>query len=183
LIETCEPIAASLKSELDTFTSGGVEALTWGEQGPVVQAMQSGRAAFGVVFLIMLLMAGLIIINTMLMTVMERTQEFGMLSALGMRGSNILFMVVSEGLAIGLIGATVGGLLGSGISVVVERTGIDLTRAMGRIEFPIEGVLYPDWQLSYTVIGMVLGLVVAGLAALYPAWRAVRMEPAEALRS
>ena len=131
---------------------------------------------------LMLLMAGLIIINTMLMTVMERTQELGMQAALGMRRSDIVFLIVSEGLVIGLIGGVVGAVLGSGVGIWLEHTGIDFTAAARSIDLPFQGMVYPDWSLSYAVIGVACGVFAAGAAALYPALRAIKMAPAEALR-
>jgi putative ABC transport system permease protein len=177
------PLAAQLKAELEPIVSGDIEVLSWLDQGPLMRTMQLMRPVLAVVMGLMLLMAGLIIINTMLMTVMERTQELGMQAALGMRRSDIVALIVTEGVVIGLIGAVVGTVLGSSVGIWLEHTGIDLTAAARTIELPFQGMVYPDWRLSFALIGMACGVFAAAAAALYPALRAVRMAPAEALRT
>jgi ABC-type lipoprotein release transport system permease subunit len=180
--DLAEDLASALEISLEGKVPGGAEVLAWIDQGPLMRMFQMVRPVFAVVLLLLMLMAGLIIINTMLMTVMERTNEFGMEAALGMRRSDIVKMIVWEGLAIGLVGAVLGGLLGTGVSVLLETTGIDFSSAVGDIEIPFQGVVYPDWKLRYTLVSGLVGLLTSGLAALYPAWRAARMTPAEALR-
>ena len=181
--ETSDLLAGALREELGPLVIGELEVLSWHDQGPIMRMVESASSIWGVMFLILLGMACLITVNTMLMTVLERTREFGMLSALGMRRSDIVRLILSEGLAIGILGALVGVAIGSGLSIWVEYTGINLTAAMSDIEWPIMGIVYPDWQVSYALLGGLLGMAAAELATLYPAWRAVRLTPAEALRS
>jgi putative ABC transport system permease protein len=180
--EMAEELALDLSRSVGPLVPGGAEVLAWSEQGQFMRMILMAKPIFGIVLLLLMLMAGLIIVNTMLMTVMERTAEFGMEAALGMRKGDIVKMIVWEGLAIGLVGAILGGLLGSGVGLILESTGIDVSSAMGDIEIPFQGVIYPDWKLHYVLLSGMLGLMTSGLAALYPAWRAVRLAPAEALR-
>ncbi len=180
--ELAESLAAQLEEQLAPIVEGDIEVLSWLDQGQLMRTMQMMRPLLGVVMGLMLLMAGLIIVNTMLMTVMERTQELGMQAALGMRRSDIVFLIVSEGIVIGLLGGFVGAILGSGVGIWLEHSGIDFTAAARGIDLPFQGMVYPDWALSYAVTGMLLGILAAGVAALYPALRAIKMAPAEALR-
>lgn len=180
--EIADSLAADLSRVLDGQVTGGLEIVSWGDQGPFVKMMDSMVPLLAVVFFILLLMASLIIINTMLMTVMERMKEFGMLAALGMRRSDIVRLIVFEGLVIGLIGAAIGGVLGTGIALWIEQVGIDVSAAAKGIEMPFQGLIYPDWKLMYTLISAVLGMITAVLATLYPARRAIQQTPAEAIR-
>ena len=180
--ETADSLAAELSAVLDAQVPGGLEVLSWRDQGPIVRMMDSMVPMLAVFFFILLFMASLIIINTMLMTVMERTREFGMLAALGMRRSDIVRLIVLEGLVIGLIGAAIGGVLGTGIAVWIEQVGIDVTAAAKGIEMPFQGRIYPDWTPLYTVFSGFLGMITAVMASLYPAFRAVQKTPAEAIR-
>lgn len=181
--DAASALAHALQEELDPLVPGGVEVRSWQDQGPLANMLQMARAAFGVMLFIMLLMASLIIVNTMLMSVMERTQEFGMQAALGMRRGDIVALVLAEGLVIGTLGAVAGGVLGSGLALWLERTGIDVRAATEAVDFPFQGILYPDWQPQFVIAAALLGMAAAVVAALYPAWRAARLTPAEALRT
>jgi putative ABC transport system permease protein len=180
--ELAQPLAVQLKEQLEAHVEGDIEVLSWLDQGPLMRTMQMLRPMLGVVMGLLLLMAGMVIINTMLMTVMERTQELGMQAALGMRRSDIVFLIVTEGLVIGLLGGVAGAILGSGVGIWLEHTGIDFTQAARTIDLPFQGMAYPDWRVSFPLIGLTCGVLAAGVAALYPALRAVKMAPAEALR-
>lgn len=178
-----ERLARSLDQELNQSGERNLEVLTWLDQSSLMQMLSTVRPLLGVVFGLLLIMAGLIIVNTMLMTVMERTQEFGMEAALGMRRSNIVALILSEGMVIGLLGGLAGAAVGTVVAVWLQSVGIDVAAAMRSIELPFQGTIYPDWRPLYTVSSALVGIVTAGLAAIYPAWRAVRMTPAEALRT
>ena len=176
-------LVEGLKQALGPVASGKMEILSWRDQGPLVKVLDTGRAAFSIILFILLAMAVLIIVNTLLMTVMERTREFGMQAALGMRRRDIVKLILMEGLTIGLIGASVGGLLGTAIALWFQHTGIDLGSATDALKLPFKAIVYPDWQLLYTVGSCMIGVLAAVLAAIYPAWRAVKVTPAEALRT
>jgi putative ABC transport system permease protein len=177
-----EQLARSLDQELNHSGESSLEVLTWLDQSSLMQMLNTVRPLLGVVFGLLLIMAGLIIVNTMLMTVMERTQEFGMQAALGMRRSDIFTLIVSEGMVIGLLGGLAGAALGTAVALWLESVGIDVAAAMRSMELPFHGTIYPDWRPVYTVSSAMVGVFTAGVAAIYPAWRAVRMTPAEALR-
>jgi putative ABC transport system permease protein len=182
--DQADPLAASLREELQPLAAGDLEVLSWRDQGPLIRTIQMMRPVMFVIFGLLFLMASLIIVNTMLMTVMERTREFGMQAALGMRRSDIVTLIVAEGLTIGACGAAVGAALGTAVAVWLEATGINMGAAANAVGgLPFHQVLYPDWRLAFTFYGAAIGLVTAGLAALYPAWRAIRLTPAEALRT
>ncbi len=181
-VEQVDILAGSLKGELDGLVNGGVEIQTWKDQGPLVQMMESAGSIFGVVIFILMLMAGLIIINTMLMTVLERTQEFGMLSAMGMRRGSIVALIVNEGLVIGIIGALLGAIVGSGLSLWMEQHGFNIASALEGLDFPMKNIIYCDWKLIHPIIGFFVGIVTAVGATLISARRIVRLRPAEALR-
>jgi ABC-type antimicrobial peptide transport system permease subunit len=123
------------------------------------------------VSLIAVVIGGIGVMNTVLMSVFERTREFGVLRALGWRSLRILLMVLGESLVIGLIGGAIGALLGvAGVRAVGNIPGVSgfLPRAM-----PL-----PTLAQGF---GVALGLGVVGGA--FPAWKASRLLPAEAMRA
>ncbi len=181
--EAADTLARRVEAAVSTLVEGGVEVRTWREQGPLVRTLDSAKPILVGVMLMLTLMASLVIVNTMLMTVMERTRELGTLAALGMRRTGIVALIVAEGAVIGLIGAFIGGAIGAGIVLWLQHTGIDISAAAASTDLPFQGIIYPEWALLDTLGSALMGIVAATLAALYPAWRAVQQKPAEALRS
>jgi putative ABC transport system permease protein len=181
--EQAATLITGLEQALTNVASDKLEILSWRDQGPLVKVLDTGRAAFSIILFILLAMATLIIVNTLLMTVMERTREFGMQAALGMRRRDIVRLILMEGLTIGLLGAFLGGFLGAGVALWLEHTGIDLGSAANALKLPFKAIVYPDWQPLYTIISGMVGIVAALLAAIYPAWKAIKITPAEALRT
>ncbi|MCJ7635186.1 ABC transporter permease [Candidatus Bathyarchaeota archaeon] len=144
----------------------------------ILQLFLGGIAA------ISLLVAGIGIMNIMIVSLMERTREIGILKALGMRNRTVLLIFLSEATIIGLLGATIG--VGSGwalanlVTIVFSGTSFAGTENQGAVAggLKLTPVLTPTVFLG----AMVFGLVVSIVFALYPAWRASRLKPVEALR-
>ena len=136
-------------------------------------------------FIMFIIMLALIfgIINTMLMAVLERYRELGMLMAVGMNKAKVFAMIVLETLLLGLISAPIGMLIGYLLVLLTRRNGIDLSAySDGMAEFGMSSMVYPSletgvyWQLAVAV------LLTTVLGALYPAYKAIRLKPVEAIR-
>jgi ABC-type antimicrobial peptide transport system permease subunit len=123
------------------------------------------------------------IVNTMLMSVLERTREIGMLLSLGMSRMRVFIMILLETLFLVMVGCPAGivpGLLTVGY---LSRRGIDLSRYMEALSsFGWDFMVYPslEWRQVLTIIGLVV--FTALLSSLFPARRALSLKPAEAIR-
>jgi putative ABC transport system permease protein len=178
-----DALAGAVRRVVENRISGGAEVRSWREQSQLMRLMASAGAAMGVVWALMLLMAGLVVVNTMLMAVMERTREFGTQAALGMRRGDVVRLVVAEGAVIGALGGAVGAAVGSAVALYLGRVGIDFSGFARAIALPFDPIVYPAWSWADALGSVVLGSAAAGLAALVPGWRAARLQPAEALRT
>lgn len=178
--EQRDSLAAMLRQDLDL--TGDVEVTSWRQEGSLLGLMEFARVAWSFFLVILMTMAGLIIVNTMLMSVLERTRELGMLAAMGMRRRSMVRLVLTEGLIIGLVGSIIGAGLGTALSLWVEHVGIDFSAAMEGTSFPMSPIIYVDWHWQQIVVACVLGVATGVLASLYPARRAANLAPAEALR-
>ena len=109
-------------------------------------------------------------LNTMLMSVLERTREIGVLRALGWRRRQVVGMILQEALALGAVGGVCGIILGLGLT-------------WGTTQIPgIGGMLKTSYSPELFAQALAVALVTGALGGLYPAWRATRMRPVEALR-
>jgi ABC-type antimicrobial peptide transport system permease subunit len=137
--------------------------------------------------LVVLAVVAVVIANTLLMSVFERTREMGILAALGMKGRQILTMFVLEAGTLGLAGIALGILLG-GLGVAYLATvGLPIGEAAAAGEasnvITYGNVLYARFSVSDTVSLSIASLIIMLLASLYPAWFAARLEPIDALRA
>jgi ABC-type antimicrobial peptide transport system permease subunit len=123
------------------------------------------------------------IINTMLMAVLERVKELGMLMAIGMNKVRVFLMIMLETVLLSFTGGIVGIITGYLITVLFYHKGINLSGLAEAYEkLGYETIIYPvpnfDIDLKVALMVLITGI----LAALYPAWRAIQLKPAEALR-
>jgi putative ABC transport system permease protein len=149
----------------------GAVAVT--EPGAVVKVDTSSRLIIdaGWIFSVMaLIVGGIGVLNTMAMSVIERIQEIGIMRAVGWRKHRIALLILSEATGIGLIA------LGLGLSL--GYLAAEIFTSQGSISRLAE----PDFTAGVFAWGLAFALGVALLGALYPAWRAVRLRPIEALR-
>jgi ABC-type antimicrobial peptide transport system permease subunit len=117
--------------------------------------------------------------------ILERKREFAVLLALGMKGRQLVGLVILESVASGVLGAALGLLLATPIVHYTTTKGIDFGALLGG-EFHVEGVLidpifYSDMGLWMIPQALLIGLIATFLATLYPAWLAVRTDPRSAL--
>lgn len=134
---------------------------------------------YSIVFIIILSIVGLGIANTMFMNIAERTREIGILKALGSKNRELLQMFLCEAISLGVIGGISGSVLGSLVVFYLSKTGIDIS---AKAQYAGISVIYPQLGINGILIALGIALVISIIFAIYPAWKASRMEPAEALR-
>jgi ABC-type lipoprotein release transport system permease subunit len=117
------------------------------------------------------------------MAVFERTREMGVLAAMGMKGRQVMGLFLLEGAFIGVTGAVIGCIASWLLVMAVGRTGIGFPSVedFGEIYALMGNRLYPHITGTTIVLYGLAAVVVAALAALFPAWQASTKEPAESL--
>lgn len=182
-----EPLqAAAFAGRLQAQLAGGLQVLDWGEMLPEMREVVASYDVSRLIIVTILYIAtGLGILNTFFMSVMERTREFGVLMALGMRPGQVRRMVLLETLLMGLIALFAGVLLGILLSLYMAKIGVDLsgsltpiTYAGGTILPRLHAVLEPA-NILFPAVTL---LIVCLLAGFLPANRAARMQPVVAIR-
>ena len=127
--------------------------------------------------------AGVGILNLLLMAVYERTREIGVLGAMGLKPAQISLLFMLEGIMIGLVGIAVGIVLGLAINGILMKVGLDfgsMTQAASYMAL-MKGRAYPTWGTEKLFMRASVVAIISVLASLIPALEAGRREPAEAL--
>ncbi len=158
---------------------------SWQELSPSLVFMQEWMGAILKILIVIIMLAlAFGIINTMLMAVLERIRELGVLMALGMKRSRVFTMIMIETIFLSLVGGPLGLLAGYATVSYLGEKGIDLSNYSKGLEaIGYENILYPSLGLtdySQIVIGV---LITALLASIYPAWKAIQYDPVEAIHS
>lgn len=162
----------------------GYEVESWEKNYPELgNAVDRKGAVMNVFSVIIIMIAGIGILNLLLMAVYERTREIGLLGAMGLKPRQIAILFILEGSMIGLVGAMLGVVFGLAINITMGQVGMDFGSYAGITEYMalISGRVYPTLGLD-KVFGRVLTVVIIStIAAWIPAREASRREPAEAL--
>lgn len=133
--------------------------------------------------IIILLALGFGIINTMLMVVLERVKELGMLMAIGMNKRKVFSMIMLESIFLSFTGGIVGIIVSYLLITLLSNTGIDLSHyADGFESIGFEAVIYPEISTVFYFVIASLVIVTGILASVYPAFKALRYNPADAIR-
>ena len=174
----------SMKSFLQQkLTDNSVES--WKDLAPELNYINNIMDEYLRIFMIIILLAMAFgIINTMLMAVLERIRELGMLMAVGMNKIRVFLMIMLETVFLSLTGVPVGIFLSLTSISYFSKKGVDLSLfSKGLANFDIETIVYPTLETSFypMLIGMVI--VTAILSALYPAFKALSLKPAAAIRT
>ena len=181
-------IRRTLADRLDSKSDNPLEVLVWDEAIPEMKTLieldrKNGEAVGYLVFLVV----AFGIANTMLMSVLERVREFGLLSALGLGPARIARLVILESVALGAIFIALGVGLGLLIHWSVSTWGLDFSESMGG-GLEMSGVILEDmvfysklvWSRWLTAASAIFVLII--ISASYPAWKATRQDPATAMR-
>lgn len=168
----------SNKIDVDKF-----EVLTWKQISPMTaQWLEFDRAFINAILLIVLLVVASGIFNTILMSVLDRIREFGIMLALGTKRRQVVLMIGFESAILGFIGILLGGILGSSVSFYFSHKGIDLSKFATALESYYTGsVIYPRLGLEYVFLFSCIILAVSVIVAIYPTLKAVNLKPVEAI--
>jgi ABC-type lipoprotein release transport system permease subunit len=162
----------------------GYEVESWSQNYPELQTTINGKNAVMNIFsVIIMVIAGIGILNLLLMAVYERTREIGLLGAMGLKPRQIAGLFLLEGMLIGLVGVVAGIFFGLLLNASLGRVGLDYSQFANITEYMalISGRVYPTLGLQGLPARALTVIIISIVAAWFPAQEASRREPAEAL--
>jgi ABC-type lipoprotein release transport system permease subunit len=177
--EDADAVAAALRTP-------GLKILTWRDLNKLmVSATESAMGILYIFYVIVMAIVAVVVANTLLMSVFERTREMGILAALGMKGRQIMGMFLMESATLGMLGILLGVGLGSLGVWYLATEGIHFgdMASVGGTEIAYGDTIYGAFQWGDTVVLSIVCLLIILVASLYPAWFATRKEPIDALRT
>ena len=157
---------------------------TYREISPDVQLYESQIQTSATIFIVIIMLALVFgIINTMLMAVLERFRELGMLMAVGMNKIRVFTMIVLETIMLAAVAVVPGMLLGFITVEYFNKNGIDLSAfSKGINQFGMSEIIYTDLDPGFYIQLAVAVCITAVIGAIYPAFKAIRLRPVEAMR-
>ena len=179
-----ESIAQTSKKIEDAFDSQILVVSSASIYKTISSVMDQVQVLMTGVIAISLLVAGVGIMNIMIISLMERTREIGIMKAIGMKDGTVLAIFLSESLIMGLVGTLSG--IGFGYLLALGVNNLDLLGGM--ISSATEGTVMggipstPILTTTNLLSALFFGIAVSILFGIYPAWRASRLEPVDALR-
>lgn len=176
-----DTVLRSIQRKLANYN---VETQSWKEMGEgILRTQKLTRNFFTIIYLVVILVAAMGVINTMLMSIMERTREIGTLMAMGTTQKEVLILFLFEGLLLGMIGSFIGSLLGGGLIRYYAVFGISLkgTSATG-LQSTAGDTIYAQFSWLGIIISFFVAQIITVFSAFYPAYLASKQEPVEALR-
>lgn len=164
----------------------GVEAFSWEEAMPeIADAVKMDYVGMQIMVIFLYFIVGIGTINTLLMSVMERTREFGVIRAIGLGRGGIRMIVLSEAFVLAVVGVVVGLSLSLIVGMYTSTKGIDYSFMISDQGFAgtlFDPVIYSIWDWPRMIVLGVFMVVLALVASLYPAHYILKIRPAEAMR-
>ncbi|MCD4834518.1 MAG: ABC transporter permease [Bacteroidales bacterium] len=161
-----------------------LQIMTWTELMPEMKMLNESMSFMMYIFVVIILLAlGFGIVNTMLMVILERVKELGMLMAVGMNRLRVFTMIVLETIFLSLVGGVVGIAFAVVLTIITSNTGVDLSLwAEGLSSAGFDTMVYPEIGINSVIVVTILVILTGILSSIYPARKAIKLNPAEAIR-
>ena len=176
------PMKHRLVSEIN---APDLVVMDWDELQPGLrQAIQADLFSAFVMYAVLVVLVAFSVLNTQLMSVLERTREFGVMMALGLRPGGLARLVLLETAVMSMLGLVLGCLLGAAVSYWFQQNGLYIAGMEEAVErYNMPGRIYPQVSLLSVLLGPAIVFIGGMLAAIYPSLRLFALQPVAAMRA
>ncbi|QEN04628.1 ABC transporter permease [Thiospirochaeta perfilievii] len=178
-----ESKAKDINNLLEQNGLNTLEALPWTVVGLGYAMLEMADISYSIMAIFFFALSSTVIANTMLMVVFERRKEIGTITAMGMTGGEVIRLFFIEALYLGVLGATLGSLLGVILIIPLSIYGIDLSSFGSTVDFGISWMIYPQLRLKTLFLVFFYSVFVASFISFFPSRSASKVDPVEALRA
>ena len=177
--------AKRINTMLEKSGRADLHAYSWDEQSGLLGMMRVAQGFYDVIYLVFVVLASLVVLNTMMMVVIERKQEIGTWRALGMDASDVIVTFLLEAFYLSLFGSILGGLAGIGVLLHYQENGINMVELMGggEFEFGVAQFIFPAFDPTVVLFAVILGVVITTAGSFFMTLKAARMNVIDALRN
>ena len=172
-----------ISARLASAGLGRISVQSWTSLGDVAALISLAGNIYFWGEIVVAFLGAFIIANVMMMVVLERRHEIGILKSMGMERWRILRLFLVEGVLLGIIGSAAGALLGTALNAWLSVKGLDFSRNIAGTSIPMDNIIYPGVHPLQVVLFFLLGAAVSAIVAFLPSRGAARMDPIEAIRS
>ncbi|MDX9957550.1 MAG: ABC transporter permease [Clostridia bacterium] len=155
----------------------------WTEIGEYPTLITMMETMYGYMYWIVAFLGAFIITNILMMVVLERKKEIGILKSMGLRRNEVMRLFLAEGAIMGVVGSAIGAVLGLLICFILSHYGLDFSSAFEGLSFPIDPVYYAKFDVLQGLQMFVIGVVVSILVSISPSRRAATMNVVDAIKS
>ena len=178
--------AVAAAEELSGRLEEPLKAYSWKDAAKsLVTMIEMQDIETQVVLAVILTLAAVGIINTVILSALERMEELGMMKALGMHEREIIYTFMGEAAGIGIIGGIMGVIMGIIGLYIFNINGIDMAAMTGGGDFdygfPLSGTIYAGWEINSFIFVFVYGVFISVLSSVFPALWAARKDPVKAI--
>jgi putative ABC transport system permease protein len=175
--------SGEIEAALGKAGFAGLSVQPWTKGGAFADMLQLVSRMYAWIYVTIAFLGAFIIANVMMMVILERRKEIGILKAMGMPRREVLGLFLMEGSLLGALGSAAGVALGLALCAVFALVGMDFSSAMAGFSWPMDNVIYTTVPLADSMPLFLLGVAVSAVMAYLPSRRAATMDPIDAIRS